>query len=266
MVGAINPNSSTPIERQRNLAQDSAYMLNPGEAFPAESPVASSSSSTIPIAGGANGGGAREHGLAPGAIAGIVLAAISVVVLAALLFFFWGRTKTLRDEVERKQSTVARRTSPSDSSAPMLPTADASGLGIYQHHMSPETPQQIWGSSGPSNFSPIQKSTSPVGHSAYVPSDVNTAWRHRSVGGTFELSPSGSCSRTLDQRTCAPHYSDSDVKLGPYGRQVIEGAAAPPQYGWHVVQQGPAEMDATPMERERPKWEEVESKWDGKMF
>jgi hypothetical protein len=266
MVGAINPNSSTPIERQRDLAQDSAYMLNPGEAFPAESPMASPSASTTPITGGGSGGSARRHGLAPGAIAGIVLAAISVVVLAALLFFFWGRTKTLRDEVERKESTVARRTSPSDSNTPMLPTADASGLGIFQHYMSPETPQQMWGSQGPGHFPPVQKSTSPVRHPAYARPDMNTAGCHRSVGGTFELSPSGSYSRTLDQRTCSPHCLDQDVKLGPYGRQVVDGAMPPPQYGWHVVQQGPAEMDATPMEREWPKWEEVEKKGEGNMF
>lgn len=263
MVGAINPNNSTPIERQRDLAQDSAYMLNPGETFPAESPVASPSSSSIPVAAQ----GTRKHGLAPGAIAGIVIGAISVVVLAALLFFFWGRTKTLKDKVERKESTVARRTSPSDSNAPMV-NANAGDLGIFQHYTSPETPQQIWGSPGPSFYPPVQKATSPVGHPTYAPPGVNTAGSHRSVGGTFELSPSGSYSRTSQQRMCSPHGMKDDAKLGPYGQQIVsmrEGLVPQPQYGWHVAQQGPAEMDATPLERERPKWEVVERE-EGKLF
>jgi hypothetical protein len=101
MVGAINPNTSTPLTTQQRLARNSAYMLNPGEPFPAE---ASQPASPPPPS---------KHGLAPGAIAGIALAALGLVVLAALLFFVWGRAKALGEEVSRKESSVARRVSSS---------------------------------------------------------------------------------------------------------------------------------------------------------
>jgi hypothetical protein len=86
MVGAINPNASTPISAQVQQARDSAYMLNPGEPFPPEAPLPSGlSNSTLAPATNSSG----KNGLAPGAIAGIVVGAIAVVVLAALMFFFW---------------------------------------------------------------------------------------------------------------------------------------------------------------------------------
>jgi hypothetical protein len=97
MVGTINPNASTSISTQRQGARDSAYMLNPGEPFPAESPLPSNlpSSTSIPSVGG------HKSGLEAGAIAGIVVAALGVILLGALVFFFWGRSKTLKDEVDR---------------------------------------------------------------------------------------------------------------------------------------------------------------------
>ncbi|KAJ4363148.1 hypothetical protein N0V83_010268 [Neocucurbitaria cava] len=157
MVGAINPNSSTSIDTQHQLALNSTYMLNPGEPFPAESPLPSSNPASTALPGGNTG----KKDLAAGAIAGIVIATLSVVVLAALLFFFWGKTKTLKDEVDRKESTVVRRVSP-DSSTAMLEAsrrnggggggggggAGSDGLGIYQHYtptatyFSPQEPQQ----------------------------------------------------------------------------------------------------------------------------
>ena len=205
MVGVINPNSSTSIDKQRSLALDSAYMLNPGEPFPAESPLPSN----IPSSSGHDEIAPHKHPLAPGAIAGTVIGAISVVILAALLFFYWGRTKTLRNEVERKQSTVARRLT---SSAGMLQTSNGgTGLGIFQHYSqnstptSPEqsnpfsTPPQV-----PPYFPPTRRydSPAPIGHPAFssaqqaYATDMHRAGSHRSVGGTFELSPSGSYART----------------------------------------------------------------------
>ncbi|CBX90842.1 hypothetical protein LEMA_P058760.1 [Plenodomus lingam JN3] len=90
MVGAVNPSEDQDIEQQHQKAKDSTYMLNPGESFPAEGE---------PDAGygGINGTGAGDGGgtvadtkanskssLSPGAIAGIVIGGIAVLVLAAL--------------------------------------------------------------------------------------------------------------------------------------------------------------------------------------
>ncbi|KAH7072374.1 hypothetical protein FB567DRAFT_201402 [Paraphoma chrysanthemicola] len=171
MVGAINLNTSTSIDKQRKLATDSAYMLNPGEPFPPESPLPSNNpatSSSTP-----NPGSTDKKGLSAGAIAGVVVGAVGGLILGALLFFFWGRTKTLKDEVERKESSITRRISPSTSTANMVqtprspppPTPGQAGLGMYQHFgpthvanatVSPTSPDQTMYSSGtpaPSYFS-----------------------------------------------------------------------------------------------------------------
>jgi hypothetical protein len=111
MVGVINPNATTSLEIQRQLAQNSSYMLSPGEPFPAESPLPtnlppSSGTTTTP----SNTTHAAK--LTAGGIAGIAIACISVVVLGSLLFFFWGRFRGLKDEVKRKESSVTRNTTP----------------------------------------------------------------------------------------------------------------------------------------------------------
>ncbi|KAF1834022.1 hypothetical protein BDW02DRAFT_579891 [Decorospora gaudefroyi] len=357
MVGAVNPNATMSVEEQQALALESDYMLNPGEPFPAESPLPSNlpTSSAAPGAGAGAGAGAgvgvggnKKGGLSTGAIAGIIIAAISLIILAALLFFFWGRTKSLKDEVDRKAGTL-RRVSPSSSTA-MLESGTgrteeggggggsgvgATGLGIYHHHQqsmtSPpptqpmEQHQQIgFGYStpgyetappppppppAPSYFHAPQphpqtshkfEITSPVGHPACVPSshhnhplNISRALSHRSVGGTFELSPTGDYTRTHDHDH--DHGATSDSKFGPYGQQQVihtPSGSSPahtpaPSYFETVYrprpvhvngQVGPAEMDATRANTgaiatgdavvenftaappARPKWEEVDKR------
>ncbi|KAF1945008.1 hypothetical protein EJ02DRAFT_477950 [Clathrospora elynae] len=92
-------------------------MLNPGEPFPAGFSLQSITPASAGDIGDMNG----KQGLSGGAIAGIV-------ILAALLFF-WVRTKSQKDEVDRKASTV-RRTSPNNaifesSRSPPPPTSGA---------------------------------------------------------------------------------------------------------------------------------------------
>ncbi|KAA8622322.1 PAT1 domain-containing protein [Pyrenophora tritici-repentis] len=208
MVGAINPNASTSVTYQHELALNSTYMLNAGEPFPAESPLPSNlptSSATASLSGSTP---RSKKTLSAGAIAGIAIGALSVVVLAALLFFFWGRTKSLKDEVNRKAGTV-RRLGPSNSSTAMLessPTAGgraaqaAIGGGSYQHYQqatatSPPPmeqqqqhmyshhelglngtyPHQNFSTPAPSYFAPHNPQPlkydmySPIGHPAYSP-------------------------------------------------------------------------------------------------
>ncbi|KAF9693922.1 hypothetical protein EKO04_007808 [Ascochyta lentis] len=116
MVGGINLNSSMSIEKQRTSAMDSTYMLQPGEPFPAESPLSSGNpaSSALPspsVSTSSNPSAGVLHnssGLSKGAIAGIVVAAVCAILFGALLFFCWGRTKSLREAIERKDGTVRR--------------------------------------------------------------------------------------------------------------------------------------------------------------
>ncbi|KAH4354200.1 hypothetical protein HBH97_254560 [Parastagonospora nodorum] len=109
MVGAINPNASTPIAKQQQLARDSAYMLNPGEPFPLESPLPTDTpdpSHVLPKSG-------RGHSLSAGAIAGIVVAAIVVVVLLVILIFLiYGRIRKPVKNAEPPGTPSVRQTEP----------------------------------------------------------------------------------------------------------------------------------------------------------
>lgn len=117
MVGVINPNATTSLEVQRSMALAAAYMLQPGEPFPAEASSSSSSSSSTSTSSSttitsttaaaatttaAAAAAAPSHTtLGSGAIAGIVVGAAAVLSLAAALFFYIGRSKTLQSEVQR---------------------------------------------------------------------------------------------------------------------------------------------------------------------
>jgi hypothetical protein len=285
MVGTINPNASTSISTQRQGARDSAYMLNPGEPFPAESPLPSNlpSSTSIPSVGG------HKSGLEAGAIAGIVVAALGVIMLGALVFFFWGRSKTLKDEVDRKESSIVRRSS--GELMGMVQTNNNTRGPAYGHHASPTSPQPQH-HRGQAYFSlpfpPLDAKfqSPPPGHPAYFAPTHSTFTTqsmysdasHHATPTPFELSPDGSTYYPPPQRTLSPQQTSVD-KFGPYGRQ--SNSSAPP-YGWHV-NASPAEVEGTPVdggahkerecergragERAQVRWEEVGSEsGEGRMF
>ncbi|KAF2877496.1 hypothetical protein BDV95DRAFT_535117 [Massariosphaeria phaeospora] len=234
MVGVINPNSTTSLTKQRTLAQSAAYMLQPGEPFPEESPRPSNlppSASTPPSP--------KPHAaLSTGAIAGIVVACTSVVVLGALLFFFIGRSKTLKAEMARKASTI-RPHSPASPSGMFQAYRTAPPPAELSPALSPSTyttasvlPPAYFASPNPSKYSPqsATSTTSPFDNPASTPPSRSTS--HRSVGGTFSVSDTtGYFTRMHDgadaYRYTAPHTADMTspvdpkvVPLGAYGRQV----------------------------------------------
>jgi hypothetical protein len=231
MVGAINPNSSTPITTQQQLARDSAYMLNPGEPFPAEAPLPSglAGPSGVPTTTPD-----LHHGLAPGATAGIAVAAISVVILGALLFFFWGDTKALNDEIERKESSVTRRMSlrggsgggaanmvQSMQSTPLSTHANANATAGFVMYDQRYTTM---------DYKPTSPQTQnhPAFSSMYVDQGRNEQ------NALFELAQGG--------ENAYFHASNQQQ------RTVSPQANAAPPYGWHVNSSGgPAEMEATSM-------------------
>jgi hypothetical protein len=111
MVGVINPNASVSIQNQIAGAKGSKYMLQPGENFPSEggsssssSSVSSSSISTTSATASATTSASSSGGSSfpKGAIAGIVVGAIVLLCLAAGMCFFFGRAKSLREEVNRQ--------------------------------------------------------------------------------------------------------------------------------------------------------------------
>jgi hypothetical protein len=271
MVGAINPTNSTPIANQQKLAKGSAYMLNPGEPFPAEAPLPSNipGATPVPVPIAAP---AKKSGLSAGAVAGIVVGAISVVVLAALLFFFGGRTKTLKDEVERKDASVARRTGTDTGSTAMLETPLKSP-GVVSGYATTYN-------SGVSSYFPgtHQKhnytSSSPPTQQHHIHSPPHTFTSPTSP--TISELPSESYMNRV--RSASPHclaQQQQEKNLGPYGVQ--QGGASAPPYGFHVNERiGPQEMEGTPVgvrgggegkkgEGNKARWEEVRGE-EGRMF
>jgi hypothetical protein len=289
MVGTINPNTTTSISTQQQKARDSAYMLNPGEPFPAESPLPSNlpSSTSIPSVGG------HKSGLGTGAIVGVVVAALGVILLGASALFFWRRSKTLKDEVERKRSSIGRRSSGGLMGMVHTPntlahgSADqhyASPTGSQPHpHPHPHAQQHSMYFSPPlpppmdAKLQSPPPPPPPPGHPAYsVPTrhpafpahSMYSDTSHHAASTPFELSPHGST--YYPQQTLSPQQ---EHRFGPHGRQRDSPA---PLYGWHV-NASPAEIEGTPVsggvqkeresereraggirqDRERVRWEEV---------
>ena len=99
MVGAINPNASTSFEVQKQLAQNSTFMLNPGEKWPDEgsipSGVATTTSSPGPTSAIPTPSSTptvlSKPVLGTGAIAGIAIGGAAVLLLAGIAIWFCGR-------------------------------------------------------------------------------------------------------------------------------------------------------------------------------
>lgn len=270
MVGAINPNSSTSITTQQDLARNSAYMLNPGEPFPPEAPLPSNlpSSTAVPLAPVA-----QKHGLSAGAIAGIVVAAVFVVSLCGGLFFCWGRTRTIKDEVERKESSVARRVSRgnivSHNMSGRGETTQPSGLGIYDSQqylvshqaqvLSPgqEMGQYSLGAVFPHHQHQYSQPHFPQDHKplpSSPPFHTHPAFSSPTHPTAYELSPHSPTPNPNPYFTSPTTHTfpqvaatnGRDDKYGPYGLQQRQSTGTPaPPYGWHVNQVGPVEMEGT---------------------
>jgi hypothetical protein len=101
-------------------------MLQPGEDFPAEGAASAVPTSTTTATDGANlAVQSKTNGLAPGAIAGIIVGIFAVIGLAAALCFFVGRTRTWKETYDRQSMTP----SPLPSPSPFSPHPDGS---MYQ--------------------------------------------------------------------------------------------------------------------------------------
>ncbi|EON67878.1 hypothetical protein W97_07375 [Coniosporium apollinis CBS 100218] len=133
MVGVINPNRTTSLETQRGLALQAAYVLNPGDPFPAEAsssiaslgygyptvtPGSSPTGATTSPTAAASTGGTK---LGTGAIVGIAIGGAVILLLAAALFYFFGRSRSLKQQLNRDSATVPTSTSHQFASPPMSP-------------------------------------------------------------------------------------------------------------------------------------------------
>lgn len=109
MVGVINPNSTQTLAAQVQAAAQADFQIAPGQPIPAEasstlsSPATSTPTSTSASHGGGGGGGG--HTLSTGAIVGIAVGGAAFIALCAALFFFVGRSKTLKETLTRHNAT-----------------------------------------------------------------------------------------------------------------------------------------------------------------
>lgn len=98
MVGVINPNSSTSLEHQRQVAESSTFSLVPGEDWPSEgsipSEVATTSATPAATSGTSPATGTpvpSSSVLSVGAIAGIAIGGAAVLLAAGVAIWFCGR-------------------------------------------------------------------------------------------------------------------------------------------------------------------------------
>ncbi len=117
MVGVINPANGTFIDRQQQAARKNvSFQLLPGQTWPAEGAVPTSSESPTTSAGNAQ---SSDHRIYAGAIAGIVVGAVALIGLAALIYFM-ARSR-IEDVVDH--TGVAPAVLPSHNSQPTSPIA-----------------------------------------------------------------------------------------------------------------------------------------------
>lgn len=205
MIGVINPNSTQTFAAQEQAARDSTFMVQPGQPIPKEGSASLSATGAAATATSTNTSAPAPHGvhLSGGAIAGIVIGAVAFLVLAAALFFYVGRTKSLKEMMHRKDATVTR-TEPSEA-----------GWNGSQHPGSP-------GFSPQPPFSPAQSEF--YGQSGQLP----PYGQHNAT----DSHPSGWASPTATQQQMA------EVKYGQQGP--IHEMESPQQAGFTAELEAPA--------------------------
>jgi hypothetical protein len=131
MVGVINPNSTQTLASQIEAAKNADFMVAPGDKIPSEAsstlhvPSATAQPPTAPASD-------HHHTLSGGAIAGIVVGGVAFLVICAALFFFIGRTKSLKEILARKDAIVNNTSTPGvDSGAAGTPAFTASSYSPY---------------------------------------------------------------------------------------------------------------------------------------
>jgi hypothetical protein len=150
MVGVINPNSTQTLDLQIAAAKVAKFELAPGMKMPDGGAPTSSAAPTHSNTG--------VHKLSTGAVVGISLGVAAFLALCAALFFFIGRSKTLKEAVHRQDQGT------------MMKPVGVGGPEMGHAQMPPQSPQ------GPSSpvyrqpeyASPLPPYVSPQPHHAQL--------------------------------------------------------------------------------------------------
>lgn len=184
-----------------DAAKDSKYMLQPGEAFPAEgsaaasssvpSPTSSSITTTIaPATATPTSASTSSHssGLSDGAIAGIAIGAAAVALLVAALCFFIGRSNMLRREIMQRQSIAPFPNAGNGFGLPPGEPAYQAGSITYLPVKTSELHRQSHISENPV---PPYMSMSPVGQTFENNREESLGNEERNSGRGGGMSPTG---------------------------------------------------------------------------
>ena len=144
MVGVINPNATTSLEKQKEAAHDSSFMLLPGEKWPDEAtdPMASDSASSATSTSDAasstssddsdTSSSSSSSGLSTGAIAGIAVGGTIAVIGAAALLFFCGRASRRRNAQQGQQQQPLMQQNGMPGAPPFSPGAPNGHMSYVQ--------------------------------------------------------------------------------------------------------------------------------------
>ncbi|KAJ4398465.1 hypothetical protein N0V91_010170 [Didymella pomorum] len=103
MVGAINPNSTQTLASQIQAAKNADFQLAVGDPVPNEATSTILNGPTGSSTPSSSGGGTHLSG---GVIAGIVVGAVAFLVICAALFFYVGRSKSLKEVIKRQDANT----------------------------------------------------------------------------------------------------------------------------------------------------------------
>lgn len=147
MVGAINANSTQTLASQIQAAKDADFQLAVGDPVPKEATSTILNGPTASPTHAASSGGTHLSG---GAIAGIVVGAVAFLVCCAALFFFVGRSKSLKEVIKRQDANVARNSTPGPDMGYLPHDAQVPRYGSpappYQHNATDQYPSGWQGS------------------------------------------------------------------------------------------------------------------------
>ena len=103
MVGAINANETQTLQAQIESAKKADFQLQVGDPVPKEatSTILNGPTSAPSTAPASSSDGVH---LSTGAIAGIVVGGVAFLIICAALFFFVGRSKTLKESLKRQNA------------------------------------------------------------------------------------------------------------------------------------------------------------------
>lgn len=227
MVGVINPNGTQTLDAQIRSAKSADYQLAPGDAVPKEATSTlvnaptSSPSATPPPA--TNTGGGHGHGLSGGAIAGIVVGAVAFLVLCAALFFFVGRSKSLKEVLDRQDATAARASTAPGVGGPEM--GQQFGHHPTQHAYSPTPGQNEFnGGMGSPPMYGQHSATEQYPSGWASPGQQNGHFSSGSVGGLTqqqidEIKAAQAQARPVELHSPPPHQQEFTAELEAHGQK-----------------------------------------------